>query len=417
MKITKVPLSKLKRPDRNTRLHSEKQIAEYKRSVEMFGQIRPIVCDEDYTILAGNGLYDTLLAMGRTEADCYVVAGLSQNEKKKLMLADNRVFSLGDDDMDALNELLLELDGDLDVPGFDQDLLESLVADLSDLIEEYEEEETVDRPAAAAKESHAQETEEPEEAPLKVVPRSTYGQVYQLGKHRVMCGDATKLTDVMKLMGGEKAQLLITDPPYNVDYKGAAGSIENDNMEDTRFCAFLTKAFKAADFVMNPGAAFYIWHSDSNGYQFRNACKKSGWTVKQCLIWAKNRFVMGRQDYQWQHEPCLYGWKDGASHIWEGGRKQSTVLFYDKPTKNLLHPTMKPTELFAKLICNSTRAGDNVLDLFAGSGATLIAAEQNDRRAFCMELDPRFVDVILARWESLTEKKAILISDGFKLSA
>ena len=232
-----------------------------------------------------------------------------------------------------------------------------------------------------------------------------------------MCGDATKLTDVMKLMGGAKAQLLITDPPYNVDYEGTAGSIENDNMEDARFYEFLVKAFRAADYVMNPGAAFYIWHSDSNGYQFRSACRKTGWAVKQCLIWAKNRFVIGRQDYQWQHEPCLYGWKDGASHIWAGGRKQSTILEYDKPMKNTLHPTMKPTALFSKLLCNSTRAGDNVLDLFAGAGTTLIAAEQHDRCAFCMELDPKFVDVIIDRWENLTGQKAALVENGFKLAA
>lgn len=231
--------------------------------------------------------------------------------------------------------------------------------------------------------------------------------------------------------------MLITDPPYNVDYKGAAGKIMNDSMKDSQFHDFLTAAFKAADSAMKPGAAFYVWHADSEGYNFRGAARAAGWTVREVLVWVKNSLVLGRQDYQWRHEPCLYGWKDGAAHKWRGGRKQTTVnelipesvevlesvvrfhvagrtfqlpkdsvaevvdtsvIPMDRPTVSKLHPTMKPVALFAYLIRNSSEPGDIVLDLFGGSGTTVIACEDARRRARVMELDPHFVDVIRKRW-------------------
>lgn len=203
--------------------------------------------------------------------------------------------------------------------------------------------------------------------------------------------------------------MLITDPPYNVDYVGKtkdALKIQNDSMEDDAFRSFLTDAFLSADSIMKQGASFYIWHADSEGFNFRYAVKAVGWLLKQNLIWVKNSLVMGRQDYQWKHEPCLYGWKDGASHNWYAGRAETTTLEFDRPNRNDLHPTMKPVPLFAYQIQNSTKEGDCVLDSFGGSGTTLIACEQLKRKAFLMELDPHYCDVIIARWEKLTGKKA-----------
>lgn len=228
-----------------------------------------------------------------------------------------------------------------------------------------------------------------------------------------------------RLPGGVQIDLLITDPPYNVNY-GAVRDvseavkwqrrtdgllIQNDNMADGAFREFLANAFRSANDVMKPGAVFYIWHADNESYNFRGACKDIGWKVRECLIWNKNTFAMGRQDYQWKHEPCLYGWKDGAGHLWASDRKQTTVIDFDKPSKSELHPTMKPVGLFDYQIQNNTKGGDAVLDLFAGSGTTIMACEQNGRNAYCMELDPRYVDVIIKRWETFTGEKAVLLHD------
>lgn len=206
--------------------------------------------------------------------------------------------------------------------------------------------------------------------------------------------------------------LLLTDPPYNVDYEGKTKDklkIQNDKMDDEKFREFLRSAFFCADSVMKPGAVFYIWHADSEGYNFRGACRDVGWEVRQCLIWKKNSMVMGRQDYQWKHEPCLYGWKGGAGHLWAADRKQTTILEFDRPTQSALHPTMKPIALFDYQIRNNTKGGDIVLDLFGGSGTTIMACEQNGRCGYVMEYDPRYVDVIIKRWEEFTGLKAELI--------
>lgn len=211
-----------------------------------------------------------------------------------------------------------------------------------------------------------------------------------------------------------KVDLLITDPPYNVDYEGKtedALTIENDSMSNDDFREFLFLAFNAADSVMKEGAAFYIWHADSEGYNFRGACFDNGWQVRQCLIWNKNCMVMGRQDYQWKHEPCLYGWKSGAAHSWYNDRSQTTVMDFNKPSRNGEHPTMKPVELFAYQINNSSKEHDVVLDIFGGSGTTLIACEQLNRSCYTMELDPKYCDVIIKRWENLTGEKATLIKN------
>ena len=208
--------------------------------------------------------------------------------------------------------------------------------------------------------------------------------------------------------------LLITDPPYNAAYDGASkrrNKIENDDMGDDEFVAFLSSAFTAADKVMEDGAVFYLWHGARKSKACLEACDYCGWEIRQQLIWVKNNIVVGRPDYQWKHEPCFYGWKSGAAHNWYSDRKQTTILEFDKPARSDEHPTMKPVKLFDYQIKNSSKAGDNVLDLFGGSGTTIIACEQNNRKAFVMEYDPRYVNVIIKRWEELTGKKAIKLNE------
>ena len=209
--------------------------------------------------------------------------------------------------------------------------------------------------------------------------------------------------------------MLLTDPPYNVAYEGATKeklTIQNDNMGNDQFRQFLRDAFVTADLMMKAGAVFYIWHADSEGYNFRGACTDAGWKVRQCLIWKKSSLVMGRQDYHWKHEPCLYGWKDGAGHLWAADRKQTTILEFDKPSRNGEHPTMKPVALFEYQLLNNTKGGDIVLDLFGGSGTTLIAAQKNGRIAQLMELDPKYCDVIIKRWQDFTGKIATHAETG-----
>jgi site-specific DNA-methyltransferase (adenine-specific) len=320
----------------------------------------------------------------------------SEAEEWSDLTADNRIAELAEMDNTKLSELLNEIidaDFDIEMTGYTED-------DLNELLENIIDE--IDMDIEVVEDDF--EVELPEE------PKANYGDIYRLGNHRLMCGDSTNADDVYTLMDGEKCNLLITDPPYNVNYEGTAGKIQNDNMNDESFRLFLSDAIKCADNVMNPGAAFYIWHADSEGYNFRGACKDNGWKVRQCLIWRKNTFVLGRQDYQWQHEPCLYGWKEGASHFWNSDRSQTTVLEFDKPSRNEEHPTMKPVDLISYQIKNSTKQGCVVLDLFGGSGTTLIACEQLKRNCYMMELDPRYVDVIIDRWEKLTGEKAVLLS-------
>lgn len=279
-------------------------------------------------------------------------------------------------------------------------------------------------------------------------PKTKRGDIWLLGNHRLMCGDSTKIEDVKKLMDGKQADLLITDPPYNVNYEGSNGlKIQNDSMEDTKFREFLKDSFANADSVMKEGAVFYIWFAGLESYNFFGACKDAGWEVRQQLVWVKNVLVMGRQDYQWKHEPCLYGWKKGKGHFWNSDRAQTTVLQdmmeiditklkkdelieytksllhklkeqkttvleYDKPNVNSIHPKMKPIKLFDYQIQNNTKSNDIVLDSFSGSGTTIMACEQNGRIAYGMELDERYCDVIVKRWEEFTGEKAKLLKGG-----
>lgn len=258
-------------------------------------------------------------------------------------------------------------------------------------------------------------TDEDEVPEVGLEPITKPGDVWLLGEHRLLCGDSTSVDDLEKLCGGQRVDMWLTDPPYNVAYEGGTKeklTIKNDSMGDEQFRQFLRDAYTAADTVMKPGAVFYIWHADLEGYNFRGAAKDAGWKVRQCLIWKKQTMVMGRQDYYWKHEPCLYGWKDGAGHLWAADRKQTTILEFDKPSRNGEHPTMKPVALFEYQMLNNTKGGDLVLDSFGGSGTTLIAAEKNGRVARLMELDPKYCDVIVKRWEEFTGKDAINESTG-----
>jgi site-specific DNA-methyltransferase (adenine-specific) len=386
---------------RNARTHSDEQVARIASSIKEFGWTNPIIIDGENGIVAGHGRTLAARKLGLTEVPCIELKNLTETQKRAYILADNRLaLDAGwDNEMLAL-ELgdLKDAGVDLELTGFSDEELDELLA----------------TPTESA-DGDEDEAPEPQEDPV-----SKRGDVWILGAHRVMCGDSCSADDISKLFGSTgggppTVSLYLTDPPYNVAYEGGtkdALTIQNDNMEDGQFRQFLVDAFSMADTVMKPGAVFYIWHADSEGFNFRGACRDVGWPIRECLIWAKNMFVMGRQDYQWRHEPCLYGWKEGAAHKWYSDRSQSTVLEFDKPTRNGVHPTMKPVELFRYLIENSSKKGDVVFDSFGGSGTTLIASEETGRVARLMELDPRYVDVIVKRWQEMTGKEATLEETG-----
>ena len=385
MDIINIALKDLKPYKNNPRKNDDavKYVAE---SIKEFGFKVPIVIDKNNVIVAGHTRYKAAKKLKMSEVPCIIADDLTDEQIKAFRLADNKVAEKAEWDFDLLNAELDDIiDLDMELFGFEDALQD-------DAEEAVEDEFEVELPAE---------------------PKSKLGDIYQLGNNRLMCGDSTVLEDVEKLMGGEQADMLLTDPPYNVNYEGKTKDklkIKNDQMGNDNFRQFLTDAFSNADMVMKPGAVFYIWHADSEGYNFRGACFDAGWTVRQCLIWNKNSMVMGRQDYQWKHEPCLYGWKEGAGHLWASDRKQTTVINFDKPTRNDMHPTMKPIPLFDYQIKNNTKGGDVVLDLFGGSGTTIMACEQNGRHGYCMEYDPRYVDVIVDRWEKFTGAKAVLLN-------
>nr|DAN17945.1 MAG TPA: adenine specific DNA methyltransferase [Caudoviricetes sp.] len=385
MNVQQVKIEKVKPYDKNPR--KNKAAVDYvANSIKEFGFQQPIVVDKDMVVIAGHTRLKAAKKLKLKEVPVVIADNLTEEQVKAYRLADNKTAEKAEWDFDLLTDELLslqELDFDMEQFGFDFDF--------------GEDEEAV--------EDDNWEADVPEE------PISKRGDIWVLGRHRLMCGDSTDAADVALLMDGNRADMLLTDPPYNVDYTGKASEletrkIENDKMEDSAFQDFLTSAFENEAENMKAGGVFYIWHADSEGLNFRVACKRAGFQVRQCLIWNKNAMVMGRQDYQWKHEPCLYGWKDGASHLWASDRKQTTVLEFEKPQKNNLHPTMKPIKLFDYQIKNNTKGDDIVLDLFGGSGTTIMAAEQNGRRGFVMEYDPKFVDVIVDRWEQFTGMKA-----------
>jgi len=379
---------------KNSRTHSDEQVAQLAGSIKEFGFNNPVLIDKDNSIIAGHGRVMAARRLGLTQVPCIRLEHLTETQRKAYIIADNRLALNAGWDNQMLTVELNDLKADdfnLDLLGFDVDELNALL-DPVELTEGKTDEDEV--------------PEAPEE------PVTKTGDIYRLGRHRLMCGDSTSIDALEKLCDGQLVDMWLTDPPYNVAYEGKtkdALTIKNDSMEDDQFRQFLRDSYTAADMVMKPGAVFYIWHADSEGYNFRGAAKDAGWTVRQCLIWKKSTMVMGRQDYHWKHEPCLYGWKDGAGHLWSADRKQTTILEFDKPSRNGEHPTMKPVGLFEYQMLNNTKGGDIVLDSFGGSGTTLIAAEKNGRVARIMELDPKYCDVIVKRWEEFTGKKAELV--------
>ena len=400
-----------------------------KRSIEVFGYVDPIIINADGTVIGGHQRLNVLIDLGYSEADVAVV-DLDKYDEKALNIALNKIS--GEWDEEKLQAIFAELDlsgYDLGVTGFVEDELSGLLSDYNaDAIDLDKADEEI--PA------------------VPIVPFTKEGDIWNIGGHRLVCGDSTKPATYALLMQGELAQLIVTDPPYNVDYEGGAGKIMNDSMDSNSFRAFLRDMYTAAASVTAEGAGAYIFHADGEGVAFREEFTGAGFLLKQCLIWVKNSFVLGRQDYQWRHEPILYGWKDGAAHYFiehrnlstvidasgrpnvdsmsreelaellsiiydEAEQEQTTVLYCDKPLRNAEHPTMKPTTLVARLIENSSKPGWIVMDMFGGSGSTLIACEATGRKARLIELDPKFCDVIVRRYMEVTGRQDVtLIRDG-----
>jgi DNA modification methylase len=381
---------------RNSRTHSDVQVAQIAASIIEFGWTNPVLVDGANGIIAGHGRVLAARKLGQKDVPTIELAGLSEAQKRAYIIADNKLaLNAGWDDAALLVELeALAEDGfDLELTGFSPEELAAL--------------DDTPTPGGLTDDDAA-----PDVAAKAV---SRLGDVWICGNHRVMCGDSTSIEALERLTAGQQVDVWLTDPPYNVAYEGgtkAALKIKNDSMPAAQFRQFLRDAIVAADAVMKPGAVFYIWHSNKESYSFQGAAADAGWIVRQHLVWEKNSLVMGQQDYHYRHEPCLYGWKEGAGHLWAADRKQSTILEFDRPSRSAEHPTMKPVALFEYQLLNNTKGGDAVLDSFGGSGTTLIAAEKNGRLARLMELDPRYVDVIVKRWQAFTGKQALLESEG-----
>lgn len=395
-KVEQWPIEKLVPYAKNSRTHSEDQIAQLAASIKEWGFTSAILVDEDGGIIAGHGRVMAARKLGLASLPVMVAAGWTDAQKRAYVIADNKLaLNAGWD-----NELLaLEL-GELGDAGFDLELTGFTDEEIKALMPVEIEEGLTD----------------PDDAPeAPANPVTVQGDVWVMGKHRLLCGDSTSIDDLAKLTQGSLVDMWLTDPPYNVAYEGGTKeklTIKNDSMGDDQFRQFLRDAYTAADTVMKPGAVFYIWYADVETYNFTGAVKDAGWKMSQILIWKKSSLIMGRKDYHFKHEPCIYGWKEGAAHLWAADRKQTTILEFDKPARNGEHPTMKPVALFEYQLLNNTKGGDIVLDSFGGSGTTLIAAEKNGRVARLMELDPKYCDVIVTRWQAFTGKHAHLESDG-----
>lgn len=423
LEVVYLPLAELREYEGNAKIHDRDNIDAIKASIERFGNCDPIGIwtnpEGEHVIVEGHGRKIALSELGHDTAPTISLDHLTDEERRAYAIAHNQTTLMSGFDTDMLS-MEIESLGDFQMEEFG---LDGLTIDEK----EYEDVDEVDPLEGDA-----------------VPARCSSGDVWILGDHRLMCGDSTSETDVSKLMGAASADLILTDPPYNVGYVGGtkdALTIANDRMGDAQFESFLVESFKPSFAKLQPGAAFYIWHASSSQRQFENAINAVGSTVRQQLIWVKNHFTLGKSDYQHMHEPCFYGWKPGAAHRWYSDRKQAsvyedakpadlskmkkpellehcralssmiagqkeTVLRFDKPTSNAEHPTMKPVKLMGYLVENSTKAGEVVLDMFGGSGSTLIACEQLSRACRTMEIDPKYCDVIIERWERLTGKTA-----------
>jgi len=435
------PLGKLTKFDRNPRTHDGTQVAKIAASISEFGFTNPILVDGDGVIIAGHGRLAAAQALKMPEVPVVVLDHLNESQRIALVIADNRLaLDAGWDDA-LLGELLAELEADgydLELTGFNEDEIDELLDN-----------DEIGGGADSNDEDSIPETE--------IDPVSQHGDVWRLGLHRVMCGNSTDMADVEVLTKGELVDCVWMDPPYNVNYEGTAGKIANDNMSAKAFGEFLQGVYRCAFAAMRPGAPIYVAHADTEGEAFRREFREAGFHLSRCLVWRKNALVLGRSDYHWQHEPILYGWKPGAAHSWYGARDKTTIHEFDaipvqnigpgqwqigngetavvvagkdltmqlvntsvfleeKPKSNSMHPTMKPVGLIERQLENSTARGDAVMDLFGGSGSTLIACEKLNRSAVLMELEPKFVDVIVRRWQEFTGKTAVHDAAGKSFS-
>ena len=374
-----VPLEKLVPYANNARTHSAEQINKLRSSLREFGFINPVIIDRDYGVIAGHGRILAAKEEGIREVPCVFADHLTEAQKKAYIIADNRMAMDAGWDEELLRVEIEALQAeafDLSLTGFDEKELSDFFKDDADV---HEDDFDV-------------------EAELKQPVITKAGDVWTLGRHRLVCGDSTKAETFALLMGDRKANLVITDPPYNVNYEGSAGKIKNDNMADDAFYQFLLAAFQNTEAVMADDASIYVFHADTEGLNFRRAFADAGFRLSGTCIWKKQSLVLGRSPYQWQHEPVLFGWKKKGRHQWYTGRKESTIWEFDKPKKNGDHPTMKPIPLLAYPIMNSSMSNTLVMDPFGGSGSTLIACEQTDRSCYTIELDEKFCDVIVKRY-------------------
>lgn len=385
MEIKELPLKELKPAAYNPRKKLKKGDKEYekiKQSLLKFGYVDPIIVNEDLTVIGGHQRLTVLKDLDYETAKC-VIVDLPKEDEKALNIALNKITGQWDEAL--LADLLLDLqesDFNLDLTGFEPPEIDDILSNVHD------------------KELSEDEFDVEEEFKKPTVSR--HGDIWQLGKHRVICGDSTKAETYKQLLDDRKANLVVTDPPYNVDVEETAGKILNDNMSDGDFYQFLLSMFTQVENHMEDDASIYVFHADTEGLNFRKAFKDAGFYLSGCCIWKKNSLVLGRSPYQWQHEPCLYGWKIKGKHQWFSDRKQTTIWEYDRPKSSKDHPTMKPIQLMAYPIQNSSMRGTIVLDPFLGSGSTLIAADQTGRVCYGIELDEKFVDVIVKRYIEVT---------------
>ena len=379
-KLEIIDISKLIPYANNARTHSDEQIKKIQASLREFGFVNPVLIDKDCGIIAGHGRVEAARREGMTKVPCVWVEHLTEAQKKAYILADNRLAEDAGWDEELLRveiEALQAESFDVGLAGFDE-------KDIAELF--------------AGEDGDAQDDDFDVDEELQKPPVSKSGDVWLLGNHRLICGDSTKEETYTVLMDGKKANLVVTDPPYNVNYEGSAGKIQNDNMADDKFYQFLFDAFTNTEKAMAQDASIYVFHSDTEGLNFRRAFSDAGFYLSGTCIWKKQSLVMGRSPYQWQHEPILFGWKKKGKHEWYSDRKQTTIWEFDKPKKNGDHPTMKPIPLIAYPIKNSSMSNCIVLDPFGGSGSTLIACEQLGRICHTIELDEKYCDVIVKRY-------------------
>jgi DNA modification methylase len=401
MKVETWPINRPIPYARNARKIPQQAIDKVAASIQEFGFRQPIVVDKQGVIVAGHTRLLAAQKLGLEQVPVHIASELSPTQIKAYRLADNRLALEASFDNDLLALELAELrldDFALELTGFDPDELATMEA-LGNSTDEGL-------------------TDEDEVPPTPETPVTAEGDLWTLGNHRLLCGDSTNLTHVQRLMNGQEADLVVTDPPYNVAYEGKtkeALTIKNDRLGDGAFFDFLFQVYTNLYTILKDGAGIYVFHADTEGLNFRRALIESGFKLAQCCVWVKQAMVMGRQDYHWQHEPVLYGWKPTGPHHWYADRKQTTIWKFDRPMRNGEHPTMKPLALVEYPILNSSRQGDVVVDLFGGSGSTLLACEKNARLCRTMELDPKYSDVILQRWTNFTGKDPVR-QDGARWS-